>query len=339
MGKRTIVLVGPMAPPPGGIATHVAAWQEILRQRGVACHVVDPARGQMHFARTLLVAAAQPAIVHVHVCGHNRASYALLTLCQGVSHTCIVTLHSGLVPVYFRRVGRFGRGLIARVLERTATVVCVSHAVWNAARALGVSENKLVLAPAFLRVATPSAILPALRAARGQGRRLVAAALGEGREYGADLLVAAFAHVAARETDLLLVTFGPGDKDVPRALAAYGLPERALALGTLAHAHAVGVLAACDLFVRPTRADGDSLSVREAMALGTRVVASDAAARPSGVRVVPVGDARALAGAMRASLEEPAPKATHADFSAPLAALYQRLGAWETTECAALPAV
>lgn len=37
------------------------------------------------------------------------------------------------------------------------------------------------------------------------------------------------------------------------------------------------------IYVRPTKTDGDSLSVREALALGAKVVASDASVRPEGV--------------------------------------------------------
>jgi glycosyltransferase involved in cell wall biosynthesis len=39
-------------------------------------------------------------------------------------------------------------------------------------------------------------------------------------------------------------------------------------------------MASCDLFVRPTNTDGDSVSIREALHLGLPVVASDAVSRP-----------------------------------------------------------
>jgi glycosyltransferase involved in cell wall biosynthesis len=44
-------------------------------------------------------------------------------------------------------------------------------------------------------------------------------------------------------------------------------------------------LASSGVFLRPTSWDGDSVIVREALALGTRVVASDTVARPQGVEV------------------------------------------------------
>jgi glycosyltransferase involved in cell wall biosynthesis len=41
-------------------------------------------------------------------------------------------------------------------------------------------------------------------------------------------------------------------------------------------------MSACDVFLRPTLEDGDSISVREALSLGVPVVASRVGARPAG---------------------------------------------------------
>lgn len=41
----------------------------------------------------------------------------------------------------------------------------------------------------------------------------------------------------------------------------------------------------CDLYLRPTLSDGDSVAIREALAVGCQVVASDCAPRPNGVEV------------------------------------------------------
>ncbi|MGZ4745575.1 MAG: glycosyltransferase [Oryzihumus sp.] len=56
-------------------------------------------------------------------------------------------------------------------------------------------------------------------------------------------------------------------------------------------------LARSAVFLRPTTWDGDSVIVREALAMGARVVASDLVARPVGVELAAL-DARALADAL-----------------------------------------
>ena len=48
------------------------------------------------------------------------------------------------------------------------------------------------------------------------------------------------------------------------------------------------------LYIRPTRSDGDSVSVREALDAGIPVLASDVCDRPYGVTVYPYGDDRQL---------------------------------------------
>ena len=53
----------------------------------------------------------------------------------------------------------------------------------------------------------------------------------------------------------------------------------------LTSADVAAALARSEVFLRPTDWDGDSVIVREALAVGTRVVASDVSARPSGVEL------------------------------------------------------
>jgi hypothetical protein len=65
--------------------------------------------------------------------------------------------------------------------------------------------------------------------------------------------------------------------------------------GAIDRERALAVVPACDLCVRPSRADGDALSGRVALALGRPVVASAVGARPAGTVTFPAGDAAACA--------------------------------------------
>jgi glycogen synthase len=75
--------------------------------------------------------------------------------------------------------------------------------------------------------------------------------------------------------------------------------------GDLPHHHCLSVLARSDLYVRPTRADGDSISVREALHLGLPVVASAVGVRPPGVYLFEPGDSAALAHSIQTALAAP----------------------------------
>jgi glycosyltransferase involved in cell wall biosynthesis len=155
---------------------------------------------------------------------------------------------------------------------------------------------------------------------RARHRPLVAAAVAPGAEYGADLLAAAWPIVRATHARAALCLYGP---PVPEpALAQPGVHQ----LGALDRAQSLGVIEAADLFLRPTRADGDAISVREALALGRRVVASDACPRPRGVAVHRAGDAHDLATCALAALEREPPRVLVGQARATLLAIYARCG-------------
>ncbi|HUB08464.1 MAG TPA: glycosyltransferase, partial [Myxococcales bacterium] len=78
-------------------------------------------------------------------------------------------------------------------------------------------------------------------------------------------------------------------------------------LGEIAHGEVLALLAATDVFLRPTLADGDAISVREALAAGAAVVATSVVPRPAGTRIV-APDAGALAAATLGALEDPPPR-------------------------------
>src|SRR5207248_339939 len=80
------------------------------------------------------------------------------------------------------------------------------------------------------------------------------------------VLLPAFAEVRARKPRAALAMYGPGTEE----LSGGGVRG----FGELHRPQALALLATCDVFVRPTIADGDSVSVREALALGRAVVAT-----------------------------------------------------------------
>jgi len=334
-----VVLVGPIPPPTGGIATHVASLARALAEAGARATLVD-SRQRLRLVGELSRAGLAGDIVHLHVCGHNRRSYGLLAACLAATprRPAMVTLHSGLTPGYLEDVTATGRRTIAGLLGRASMVVSVSQRIASAVHGLGVRQVEVV--SSYLGHA-PRAGHPPVRvaAAHAAGSTLIAAAMAPGPEYGAEVLVHGFARIAAADPDATLVIFGPGgaDRVIARRLDERGLGERVIALGELEAHEVQAVLGVADLVVRPTLADGDAITLREARALGRRAVASDVAARPPGTRLFPAGDTAAFAVAVLAALREPAPPAATQDGFAQLAAIYGRLG-MEGIACAASPA-
>jgi len=320
-----VLLVGDYPPPMGGIAVHVRQLHDALVRRGARVRGIDLGRAagvhpQVRRARpgpALLGALVEEkeAVTHLHTSGNNPRSLAVVAgvgLFRSGKGPSVVTLHSGLLPAFLAHSK--ARRIAARAaLAPYARIIAVSEAVAAALHAAGVDGSRIRVHPAFVASEVrPAALDPALDSAltdRLAARRpLVAYAHHPSKVYGRALFLEALARVRARRPGLTAVIYGPGT-DAPEFAAdvrAAGVAGALEVVGELEHPVALGVMAACDLFVRPTLADGDAISVREALALGVRCVASDASARPSGVTCFETGSVSSLARAIDAALEAPA---------------------------------
>jgi glycosyltransferase involved in cell wall biosynthesis len=287
--------------------------------------------------------------VHVHTNGHNRGSWRLAALCSTLATApSLLTLHSGLAPDFVR----LHQKMVRFVCRRYDQLIAVNQEIADALLEAGVEPARLAVVPAF----TPAALAfrlppPGLVQLRRRHRPLFACALAPGPEYGAILMLDAFkivhshheitqAHnkIVHPQNKIMqvhnnqpgLILFGPGTRDqaLAAAVRARGLAEAVHLFGELQREQALAVMAACDFFVRPTLADGDALSVREALALGRPVVASAVGARPAGVRLFPAGDAAACAELLFSSVAQRLPeRSPPVDCLPALLSIYRRLGA------------
>ena len=334
MPSRALI-VGALPPPSGGVATHCRELARALAAAGIRAELLDPRRvgpdgrdGRPRLLARLALAHVRRELVHVHTNGHNRGSWTLAALC-GAGHfgPSLLTLHSGLAPDYIRAHARSCRFIAARY----SCVIAVNPEIASALVDAGLEPSRIVIEAAF----TPASLAfrlppPGLAQIRRAHRLLIACALAPGPEYGAAVLLDAFALVRARRPDAGLVIYGPGTRAAGLAAAARarGLHGAVHHLGELERHRALAVVAAADLFVRPTLADGDAISVREAIALGRPVVASAVGARPPEAALFPAGDSGACAEQIFQSLSKRLPENAHrVDCLPTLLGLYARVGA------------
>lgn len=317
-----LLLVGPCPPPHGGISVHVATAREHLRRSGAACRVLDPdgdrhGRGGGRLRRAFRLwrrvrrHAREGWAVHLHTNGHNSGSW-LVTLLTGLAArrapARLLTLHSGMAPEFLEG-GRGRRALARLALAPFDRVVCVNRRIRDAVASLGVGSGRLEVAPAWLPAppaGEPAASLAAELEDWLRGRRpLLVTTLWFRPEYGFEVLVDALARLAPRHPALgcLVLGGGEGEAAARRLLRERDLADRVRLAGDVPHAVCLAAMARSHLFVRPTLADGDAVSVREALSLGLPVVATDTGGRPPGVAaLVPPGDPSALAQAVEAAL-------------------------------------
>ncbi len=146
--------------------------------------------------------------------------------------------------------------------------------------------------------------------------KLVPVIVGMGRltrQKGFPTLIAAFAQLQAeRHTRLIILGEGKDREALTAQIEAAGLADRVLLAGFQSNPYAW--LARADLFVLSSAWEGSPNALTEALALGVPSVSTDCPSGPSEILaqgrygpLVPVGDADALAAAMRSTLNAPLP--------------------------------
>lgn len=322
--ERRLVLLGPFPPPWGGISVHVRALRDLAIRHGWKVEVIDlgegrdrrepmeglrSAGGYGRFAGELLRIAAGSAILHVHVPGNNARAWMVALAASRAKPGGLLSVHSGLAPALLdgspacRRLAWLACAGYERIL-------CANREIAEALERCGVAPRRLEVLPAFL----PGAVVPgqpplAALAARSRFESLLAAAVAPGSQYGADVLLDALALLRDRHPKLGCVLYGPStaDPSFGEQVGRRGLFDRVVPLGAIDQPASLAVMQIADLFVRPTRADGDSIAVREALSLGVRVVASDVGCRPREAHRFRSGDPADLAARIVQALAQPPP--------------------------------
>ncbi len=89
---------------------------------------------------------------------------------------------------------------------------------------------------------------------------------------------------------LLIVGAGSLEESLRAQIASTPYRDHVLLYGDMPHALTLRATLECDLLLRTTLYDGDSVSVREALYIGTPVIATDNGMRPEGVHLIPASD-------------------------------------------------
>lgn len=259
--------------------------------------------------RDLLV-QARLDVVHAH--GMRAGALAALAIRPypgarwpgGRPPALVVTVHNA--PPAAAGTAAIYRVLERLVARRADAVLCVSSdlsARMSRLRARRV-ERAVVPAPAAIATVPPGQAPPGWPAA---GRPAVLAAGRLAPQKGFDTLLAAAARWRARQPEPAVVIAGSGPLAAELAGQAATLGVAPAFLGIRDDVPAL--LAAADVFVLPSRWEGQPLILQEALRAGRPIVATDA----GGVRdltgdaalLVPPGDPAALASAVLSILDDP----------------------------------
>lgn len=321
---RPIFIVGSMPPTLGGVSTHVERLADYLALQGNAVTVFDlytnsrtavldrgyPIfRGRTKSAIVRLfwkIIVERPLLVHVHLsAGHHLPFLAAPFVVIRALSRLVLTVHSGSAPDKFQRL-KGVPGYLSRIaLCASNRIICVSEEISKA-----VGRRFPELRPK-LGVIIPFIVNPiAKRQAGGLGPGFVFLAAGSGIPIYDWITFIEACNGAKGIGDVHLAFYNKSEPEYfdrivemcSRSHVNYVIHEG------MQPAEFAILLSRVSCFVRPTLTDGDSIAVREALAFGLPVVASDAVARPDGCVLFKTGSVQELQRALEAIINGKVPE-------------------------------
>jgi glycogen synthase len=221
-----------------------------------------------------------------------------------------ITVHHVTGPSADQRWGRVRGRVVAaaerRMLRRGRWFSATSRATYETLMGLVRPDARLFL----VQAGVPDDLFGLAR--RDEGYLLYFGRL-DWFQKGLDTLLEAVAVLTRTRPGLRIRMAGRG-KDAGRVAAAaaeLGISENVVLLGSASEEEKRALFAGASLLMMPSRFEGFGMVAAEAMAAGVPVVATAAGSLPevvgpSGGRLVPVGDALALAAEVDALLSDPA---------------------------------
>jgi len=255
-----------------------------------------------HSAKELmqLLVHLQYDIVHLHIGGNltNRL-LGLGLLCANMPGTkSVMTFHSGgfASSADGRAIGP--RSLAGYVLRRFDRLIAVNTEIEKFFGRCGAIPRRIRLIPPHsLTMPSEDTPLPAAIQKFFDTHEHVLLTVGLlETEYDLPLQIDVLEQFPG--VGLLIIGSGSLEDELRSMIAAKPYANDILLAGDVPHAATLRAIQQCDMLLRTTHYDGDSISVREALHLGTPVIASNNGMRPGGCDLVPVCDEEALENAI-----------------------------------------
>jgi glycogen(starch) synthase len=314
-----VVQIGPFPPPHGGVQTNLVAIRDFLRQQRIPCAVINLTRFRrpdgdgVYYpknAAQLLwrLLRLRCDIIHLHFGGDlNPRLLGLALVCSVLPGARVVlTFHSGGYPSSPAGKSAGPRTLRGYIFRRLDRVIAVNPELVELFGRFGVDPRRTrLIHPHAPSGPAADGSLPEPLAGFFAAHRPVLLTVGLLEpEYDLPLQIEALSAVRRSHPDAGLVIIGAGslEDDLRRLIQTRADRNHILLCGDVPHPATLQAIAKATVLLRTTLYDGDAISVREALHLGTPVIASDNGMRPEGVRLIPRGDLAELSRAIERCL-------------------------------------
>jgi len=316
-----VLQLGPYPPPHGGVQSNLVAIRTFLHKQGIPCAVINitrhrkPEADEVYYPETalqlvLLLRRLKYDILHLHLGGVLSRRLLGLSLVCTLQSGCktVMTFHSGGYPSTPEARATGPNSLAGYVLRRFDGLIAVNPEILAFFHQLGASldQTRLIYPHAFLSAAPAAEPLPQslLSFFSMHDPVLISVGLLE-PEYDLPIQIEAIGLVRKKfaNAGLLMIGSGSLESTLRERIAIHPDAEHILLTGDVPHAFTMQAISQARVMLRTTLYDGDAVSVREAIHLGTPVIASDNGMRPSGVHLIPKSDLSALVGTIERELE------------------------------------
>ena len=300
-----ILQIGPFPPPHGGVQTHLKAIHDRLPELGHEGMVVAITRASVTegvpntfkpgtaFSLLWHLFTLKYDLLHLHLGGELTNRLIMLMLLCGMlpSRKCVITFHSG---GYAANEGASAkRNSLRAIAFRSADhVIAVNRQMVDMLLRFGVKRSRVSLIPPFVAKRPPSDVeldTGIKEFVEARSPLLLSVSLLE-PEYALDIQLEAFGRVLEKHPNAGLLMAGSGSlsEELTTLISTKPFKEHVLLTGDVEHGRALRLIELADILLRPTYYDGDAVSIREALYLGTPVIATDNGMRPEGVILVPL---------------------------------------------------
>ncbi len=306
-----IIQLGPYPPPYGGVQANIVAIREYLVKLGVPNGVINLTRHRKETGDGIFYpnTAAETAgflfklparILHLHIGGHVPLRVAVLALLVATipGRRSVLTFHSGGYPSTPEGREAKAASFLGFVFQRFDRVIVVNQELAAMFRRFGVAEDRIrLILPHYVDPNEVAASFPGPMQRFFAEHDPVISTVGLlETEYDLPLQIDVLGRVRERFPNAGLIISGSGslEDELRQKIGSVPYAKHILLTGDISHSVALRLIRDSRIFLRTTLYDGDAVSVREALFLGTPLIATDNGMRPEGPRLIPISDGGAL---------------------------------------------
>lgn len=303
-----ILQLGPYPPPEGGISRNMLAIRDEILARGHSCSIIATSKSsrlseeadlyhpRSPFALLRLLSSLKFDVLHLHIGGDVSTRVLALAFASSFfgRKKSVLTLHSGAYPLTDEARMASPNSIRGRIFRQFERVIAVNEAIADVFRRYGLPSDRIeVILPYSLRLPDEHVAVPKELADFCERHSPMLLSVGGlEKDYDPLFQIGAMKDILAEFPNAGLMIVGDGSMrgEAEAAIAESGYADNILLAGNVEHVVTLHLIDDADMLLRTTLFDGDAISVREALFLGTPVIATDAAERPDGVELISIGN-------------------------------------------------